>query len=57
MSKKRKQQAKQGTFAICITAGLIVGAGLGPAFGSVAVTAVAGAALGAVAGYLFTKGR
>ena len=57
MSKKRKQQARQGTFAICITAGLIVGVGLGPAFGSVVITAVVGAALGAVAGYLFTKSR
>jgi len=57
MSKKRKQQAKQGTFAICITAGLIVGVGLGPAFGSVVITAVVGAALGAIAGYLFTKNR
>ena len=57
MSNKRKKQAKQGTIALCITAGLIVGLGLGPAFGSVAITSVVGGILGAVAGYLFTKGK
>lgn len=55
MSKKNKKQARQGTYALCITAGLIVGVGLGPAFGSVIITAIVGGGLGAVAGYLFTK--
>ena len=55
MSKKNKKQARQGTYALCITAGLIVGVGLGPAFGSVIITAIVGGCLGAVAGYLFTK--
>lgn len=55
MSKKNKKQARQGTYALCITAGLIVGVGLGPAFGSVIVSAIVGGSLGAVAGYLFTK--
>lgn len=54
MSKKKKQ-SKQGTFALCITAGLIVGLGLGPAFGNVLVSAIAGMALGAAAAWVLTR--
>ena len=54
MSKKSKKQAVQGTWALCITAGLIVGVGLGPLLGSVLITSLIGAALGAGTGYYFT---
>lgn len=59
MSKKSAKNATQGTYALCISAGAMVGLGIGPLMGSVPLTALAGAALGAVAGYLFTrhKGR
>ena len=56
MSKKKKnKQSKQGTFALCITAGLILGLGLGPAFDNVLLSTVAGAALGLVAAVLITR--
>jgi membrane protein DedA with SNARE-associated domain len=53
MSKKSKKSADQGTYALCITAGLILGVGLGPAFSSVLITAIIGGLLGAGAGYFF----
>ena len=37
MSKKNKKKAEQGTYALCITAGLIVGLGLGPLMGNVII--------------------
>lgn len=55
MSKKAKKQKDQGTYALCITAGLIVGVGIGPLMGSVPITAIVGGLLGTVAGYLFTR--
>ena len=54
MSKKSKKQAEQGTWALCITAGLIVGVGLGPLLGSLPITSLIGAAIGSGAGYYFT---
>ena len=54
MSKKSKKQAEQGTWALCITAGLIVGVGLGPLLGSLPITSLIGGAIGAGAGYYFT---
>ena len=57
MSKKTKQAKKnseQGTYAICITAGLIVGIGMGPVLDNVLLSALGGMLLGAVAGYIFT---
>ena len=54
MSKKSKKQAVKGTWALCITAGLIVGGGLGPLLGSGLITSLIGAALGTGAGYYFT---
>ncbi len=57
MSRKSKKQSEQGTYALCITVGLFVGLGLGPAFGSVWMSSLAGAALGAAAGYWFNHLR
>lgn len=54
MSKKSKKQAEQGTWALCITAGLIVGVGLGPSLGNLLITTLIGGVLGAGAGYYFT---
>lgn len=55
MSKKSKKHSSQGTYALCITAGLVAGIGIGPLFGSVPGTALAGAFIGAAAGFVFTR--
>ncbi len=54
MSKKSKKSAEHGTYALCISAGLIVGVGLGPLLNSVAYSAVGGLIIGAIVGYYFT---
>ncbi len=56
MSKKAKikKQAEQGTWAICITTGLIIGVGLGPLLGNFLISIVICGAIGAGAGYYFT---
>jgi len=54
MSKKTKQkQAEQGTYALCITIGLIIGFGLGAIAGNIIALTLAGAFVGAAVGYLF----
>ena len=55
MSKKSKKQAKQGTLALCITAGLIVGVGLGPFVGNMLISVVIFGLLGVAAGMVFTR--
>lgn len=55
MSKKSKKAKDQGTYALCITIGLMLGVGLGPLMGSVLITMLVGAALGGLAGYFFTQ--
>lgn len=55
MSKKSKKHSQQGTYALCITAGLIVGIGLGPVFDNVLITGLVGAAIGAGAGYFINQ--
>lgn len=56
MSKKsKKKNNPQGTYALCITVGLVVGAGIGPLMGSVPLMAVIGGLAGAAAGYAFTQ--
>ena len=54
MSKKSKKQAKRGTFALCITAGLVVGVGLGPFVGNMLLSVVIFGLLGSGAGWVFT---
>ncbi len=54
MSKKtRQKQAEQGTYALCITIGLIIGFGLGAIAGNIFLLTPAGALVGAAAGYVF----
>lgn len=54
MSRKSKQkQAEQGTYALCITIGLIIGFGLGAITDSLIIFIIAGAIAGAVIGYGF----
>jgi hypothetical protein len=53
MSKRKaRKNAEQGTYAICISCGLILGLGLAPVFGSALATSILGLLLGGVAGYL-----
>ncbi len=52
--KSKKRQASRGTLALCITAGLIVGVGLGPFVGSVLLSMVIFGLLGVAAGLYFT---
>ena len=56
MSKKSKQQAKRGTLALCITAGLVVGVGLGPFVGNMWLSILIFSLLGVAAGMIFTRG-
>jgi|TARA_B110000263_G_C15197940_1_gene459257 hypothetical protein len=52
MSKNKKTDSR-GIYAMCITAGLVFGIGLGPVFGNVSITAIVGMISGAAAGYYF----
>ncbi|NQV69977.1 MAG: hypothetical protein HQ498_08120 [Pseudohongiella sp.] len=54
MSKKSKNNSQQGTYALCITVGLIIGVGLGPVLGSILFGSLSGGVIGAAAGYFFT---
>ncbi len=56
MSKKNKEKSRrQGTYALCITAGLILGVGLGPALGSVLLCAILGGLVGATVAYFINQ--
>jgi len=57
MSKKKaKKRAQQGTYALCITTGLIVvGLGLGPMLGNVLLSSIVGVLIGAISGYLINN--
>lgn len=54
MSKKHKQ-ARAGTYALCITIGVIVGIGLAPVTNNLLITLIAGTVGGGVVGYLFDR--
>jgi hypothetical protein len=54
MSKKSKSSV-QGTYALCITAGTVVGFGLSPMLGTVLIPLLLGIAAGCGAGYYFTN--
>jgi hypothetical protein len=54
MSKKNKNTS-QGTLALCITAGTVLGFGLSPMLGTVLVPVLLGAAAGCGAGLYFTS--
>lgn len=51
--KKARRNSEQGTYALCITTGLIIGVGLGAILDSVVLVAVLFGIIGGVAAYLF----
>jgi F0F1-type ATP synthase assembly protein I len=53
MSKRKaKKNSERGTYALCITTGVIlVGLGLGPLLGSVLASSAIGVLVGVAAGY------
>ena len=54
MSKRNKKKtAERGTYALCMTAGLILGIGLGAILNSLLITTVLGIIAGAGAAYFF----
>lgn len=55
MSKRNKKANEKGTYALCITAGVVVGLGLGPMLDNVLLSVLIGAALGIGAGYYFNN--
>ena len=55
MSKKNKKKtAERGTYALCMTAGLILGIGLGAILNNLLITTVLGVVAGAGAAYFFS---
>ena len=54
MSRKAKPDPAKGTYALCISMGMILGLGLGPILGGVLISVTAGLILGTAAGYYFT---
>ena len=54
MSKKSKQRtAEQGTYALCITIGIMIGVGLGAIVNNMLMYTIAGAVLGTAVAYYF----
>jgi len=54
MSKKSKQKsAEQGTYALCITIGIIIGVGLGAIVNNLLLYTVIGAVIGTAVAYYF----
>lgn len=53
MSKKKQKTAEQGTYALCITIGLIIGVGLGAIVDNLLIIAIIGTVAGVGAGYYF----
>jgi hypothetical protein len=56
MSKKKaKKNSTQGSYAICITIGLIVGFGLGPIMGGILPSTTFGLLAGIAVAYFLTR--
>ena len=55
MTKKKKQSSTAGLYTLCITAGLIIGAGLAPVFGNFLILVTLGGAAGVAAAYVINK--
>lgn len=53
--KKKKNYSPGGTYALCITTGLILGLGLTPLTGNLPLMVVLGAVAGAVSGFLIVR--
>lgn len=55
MSKRNKKKtAERGTYALCMTAGLVLGIGLGAILNNLLITTALGIAAGAAAAYFFS---
>jgi F0F1-type ATP synthase assembly protein I len=59
MSKRKaKKNSERGTYALCITTGVIlVGLGLGPLLGSVLASSAIGVLVGVAAGYFIINSK
>jgi len=55
MTKKKKQSSSAGLYAMCITAGLIVGVGLAPVLGNFLIMVSIGGIAGVVAAFVIDK--
>ncbi len=55
MSRKSRKQASQGTIALCLTIGVIVGLGLGRFLGNVLLSMALFGLVGLAAGWYFTR--
>ncbi|MBM88995.1 MAG: hypothetical protein CMQ41_11525 [Gammaproteobacteria bacterium] len=55
MSKKSRNKAKQGTWALTITAGLIIGLGFGTLLENVLLLTIIGTGFGAGTSYYLTR--
>jgi len=55
MTKKKKQSSTSGLYAMCITAGLIIGVGLAPVFGNFLIMVTVGGIVGVVAAFVINK--
>jgi hypothetical protein len=55
MTRKKKQSSTAGLYAMCITAGLMVGIGLAPVFGNFLILVILGGTAGIAAAYVINK--
>lgn len=55
MSRKKRRSAKQGTYALCITMGIVLGFGLGIIFEQLLVTTLVAATAGFLAASKLTR--
>jgi hypothetical protein len=55
MSRKKKDNAKQGTYALWITMGIVLGFGLGVIFEQLLITTLVGAVAGFLAAAKLTR--